>query len=411
MSKKIREYTFFKYIGPGILVTVGFIDPGNWASNLAAGSFFGYSLLWVVSVSTLMLILLQHNVAHLGIATGHCLAENAFLHIKPRYSQPLLITALMASISTSLAEILGGAIALNMLLSIPLQLGVLVMLISVCFITFFTNYQKLEKFIISFVSIIGFCFFYETTLINIEWLAVAKSSVVISIPEGSILIIVSILGAVVMPHNLFLHSEIIQTKDWFNKQPELKNKLLKYEFLDTLFSMILGWAINCIIIILAAEVFFKNNIQVSELSQASDLLKPILGNKAALIFAVSLLCAGFASSITAGISGGIIFSAIFKKEYNEKSIYTKLGIFITLVASCIVILFIENPLQGLIYSQMFLSMQLPFTIGLQIYLTSSKKVMGKDANSLLTNILLISCGVFVSTLNIILLYTMFKDGW
>ncbi|MCL2567106.1 MAG: Nramp family divalent metal transporter [Alphaproteobacteria bacterium] len=409
MKQANRKYTFFKYMGPGVLVAVGFIDPGNWASNLAAGSMFGYSLLWVVSVSTLMLILLQHNVAHLGIATGHCLAENAFLHLRPRYAQPLLITALLAAISTSLAEILGGAIALNMLLGIPLKLGVLCMLITVCLVTFLTDYQRLEKFIISFVAIIGFCFFYEMTLVNVDWVMAAKSATVISFPQGSMLIIVSILGAVVMPHNLFLHSEIIQTKNWFREQPKIKAKLLKYEFLDTLFSMILGWAINCTIIILAAEVFFKNNIQVDDLSQAADLLKPVLGSKAALVFAASLLCASFASSITAGVAGGIIFSAVFKKEYNEKSNYTRAGIIITHTLTCLIILFINDTLMGLLYSQMFLSMQLPFTIGLQIYLTSSKKVMGADANKLLTNVLLVSCGVFVSVLNIILLYSMFID--
>ncbi|MDR2008162.1 MAG: Nramp family divalent metal transporter [Alphaproteobacteria bacterium] len=409
MSKKARKFTFFKYMGPGVLVAVGFIDPGNWASNLAAGSMFGYSLLWVVSISTLMLILLQHNVAHLGIATGHCLAENTFLHIKPKYAQPLLLTALLAAISTSLAEILGGAIALNMLLGIPITLGVLVMLITVCLVTFMTNYQRLEKFIISFVAIIGFCFFYEVMLINVDWAEAAKSAVVISIPQGSMLIIVSILGAVVMPHNLFLHSEIIQTKNWFNRSPQLKNKLLKYEFLDTLFSMIMGWAINCVIIILAAEVFFKNNVQVEDLSQAADLLKPVLGSKAALVFAASLLCASFASSITAGIAGGIIFSAVFKKEYDEKSRYTRIGIILTHVITCGIILFIDDTLMGLLYSQMFLSMQLPFTIGLQIYLTSSKKVMGDSVNTLSTNLMLLACGIFVSVLNIILLYTMFRD--
>lgn len=405
----MKKPNIFKYLGPGILVTVGFIDPGNWATNLEAGSTFGYSLLWVVSVSTIMLILLQHNAAHLGIATGKCLAENAASHLSPSINITLLGTAFLASISTALAEILGGAIALNMIFGISIKFAAIIILLAVLFVIYFNNYKKLEKIIIAFVAIIGFSFFYEITLFKINWLQAFSSAAVPTLPQGSIAIIVGVLGAVVMPHNLFLHSEVIQSREWHNSKPELKKKLLKYEFLDTIFSMVLGWAINCTIIILAAEVFHKNNILVTELSQAADLLKPVLGSRAAVIFAIALLFAGFASSITAGVSGGTISAGIFNKEYNEKDGYTKIGVISTLVIATFIIIFIDNPLKGLIYSQIILSLQLPFTIFLLIYLTSSKKVMHEHKNTIVNNILLVSCGLFVTFLNILLLIEVSKS--
>ncbi|MDP4186181.1 MAG: Nramp family divalent metal transporter, partial [Bacteroidota bacterium] len=229
-----------QYIGPGLLVTVGFIDPGNWASNLAAGAGFGYSLLWMVSLSTLMLIVLQHNVAHLGIATGLCLSEAATIHLKPVYSKLVLFSAILASVSTSLAEILGAAIALNMLFSVPMKIGAILVVAFVLIMLFTNSYRMIEKWIIGFVSIIGLSFIYELTLVNIDWGAAAKGWCVPAFPNHSMLIIMSVLGAVVMPHNLFLHSEIIQSRQWNLKDEKVIRKQLDYEFFDTLFSMLIG---------------------------------------------------------------------------------------------------------------------------------------------------------------------------
>ena len=224
----------FKYIGPGLLVTVGFTDPGNWAANIATGSEFGYTLLWIVTLSTLMLIILQHNVAHLGIATGLCLSEAAAIHIKPAVSKPILYFAVMASVSTSLAEILGGAIALDMLFGVPVKLGSMLVTIFVLIMLLTNSYRKLEKWIIGFVSIIGLSFLYEIFLIDVDWAAAGISWVRPSIPEGSMLLLMSVLGAVVMPHNLFLHSEIIQSRQWNLKDEKIIRGQLRYEFADTL---------------------------------------------------------------------------------------------------------------------------------------------------------------------------------
>jgi len=177
-----------KFIGPGLLVTVGFIDPGNWASNLAAGADYGYALLWMVTLSTLMLIMLQHNVAHLGIATGLCLSEAATIYLKPRFSKFLLSTAMLASISTSLAEILGGAIALEMLFKIPIRAGALLVTIFVIIMLLTNSYKIMEKWIIAFVSVIGLSFLYELSLVHIDWNSAMTGWVTPSFPQGSMLV-------------------------------------------------------------------------------------------------------------------------------------------------------------------------------------------------------------------------------
>ncbi len=396
---------FFKYIGPGLLVTVGFIDPGNWASNFAAGADFGYSLLWVITLSTIMLIVLQHNVAHLGIVTGLCLSEAATKYTPKWVSRPILGTAVLASISTSLAEILGGAIALEMLFDIPIIWGSLLTAFFVTIMLFTNSYKRIERSIIAFVSVIGLSFLYELFLVDIDWPLAARSWVTPSIPEGSLLVIMSVLGAVVMPHNLFLHSEGVQSREYNKKDDASIRKLLKYEFYDTLFSMGVGWAINSAMILLAAATFFAHHIGVEELQQAKSLLEPLLGNQAATIFALALLMAGISSTVTSGMAAGSIFAGMFGESYHVKDVHSRVGILLSLGIALVVILFIENPFQGLIISQMILSIQLPFTIFLQVGLTSSKRVMGQYANSRWSSFVLYTMAVIVSVLNLALLFS------
>lgn len=392
-----------KYIGPGLLVTVGFIDPGNWATNTAAGAQYGYQLLWMVTLSTVMLILLQHNAAHLGIVTGSCLAEAATLHLPPVVSRGLLGSAVLAACATATAELLGAAIALNMLFDLPIIFGVILTTIVSLWLLFGTNYRKLERYIVGFVSLIGLSFIYELSLASIDWGAAASGWVTPAIPPGSLPIIMGVLGAVVMPHNLFLHSEIIQSRQWNLEDETIILTQLKYEFLDTIFSMGIGWAINSAMILMAAATFFAYHQPVSELAQAEAMLRPLLGNSAAVIFACALLLAGIASSLTAGMAGGSIVAGIFGEPFNSSDIHTRLGILITLLLGGGAIFFITDPFRGLIYSQIFLSLQLPLTIFLQIYLTSSRKVMGKHANTPFGNLLLWSIGTVVTGLNIMLL--------
>ena len=397
----------FKYIGPGLLVTVGFIDPGNWASNLAAGAEYGYALLWMVTLSTVMLIVLQHNVAHLGIATGLCLAEAASVHLRPRYSKPILLTAMLASVSTSLAELLGGAIALQMLFGVPVRIGAALVLAFVLIMLFTNSYRLIEKWIIAFVSIIGLSFIYELSLVTIDWPAAAVAWVTPSFPEGSMVIVMSVLGAVVMPHNLFLHSEVIQSRKWNLSDERTIRRQLRYEYVDTIFSMLVGWAINSAMILLAAATFFVSRTPVSELQQADSLLRPLLGSHATVVFAVALLLAGIASTITSGMAAGTIFAGMFREPYDRKDPHSRFGVALSLVAAFVVIIVISDPFKGLIYSQMALSIQLPFTVFLQVRLTSSEKVMGKFRNSRSTKWLLYAIGALVTWLNVMLFVSFF----
>lgn len=400
---RLTAIDLLKYIGPGMLITVGFIDPGNWASNIAAGSGYGYRLLWMVTLSTVMLIILQHNAAHLGIVTGKCLSEAATENMRPLLKNIILGTAMAASVSTAMAELLGSAIALNMLFKIPLRIGAVLTVCLSLWLLLTNSYRKIEKIIIGFVSIIGLSFVIEIGIAHIHWAEAAACWLVPSFPPGSMPIIMSVLGAVVMPHNLFLHSEVIQSRQWNLQDEQIIRRQLKYEFGDTLFSMIIGWAINSAMILMAASAFYHNQIQVTELGQADALLEPILGGTAALVFSVALLFSGLSSSITAGMAGGSIFAGIYAEPYDIADSHTRTGVLVTLISAAAVIFFVTDPLKGLIYSQMLLSVQLPVTIFTQIYLTSSKRVMGKYANSRLDRTALWVIAIIVTALNAALL--------
>ncbi len=404
---KKDNLNFLNFIGPGLLVTVGFIDPGNWASNIAAGSGYGYTLLWMVTLSTIMLIILQHNAAHLGIVTGLCLSEAASRYINKGLKNVILATAVLAAVATAMAEILGGAIALNMLFHIPVKIGSMVIMVLVLICEFTNAYKRIEKLIMLFVSLIGFCFLVEICMVKIDWGAAAVGWIKPSFPPHSMPVIMSVLGAVVMPHNLFLHSEIIQSRKWNLKEDAVIEKQLKFEFKDTLFSMLIGWAINSAMILMAAATFYENGQKIDDIAAAGNMLTPLLGNVASVIFAAALLLAGLSSSITAGMAGGTIFSGIFNKPYDISTKETKWGVLLTMVPAALVILLIESPFQGLIYSQMLLAVQLPVTIFTQIYLTSSRKVMGKYANSTRLKIVLGTIAVLVTALNIGLFVTGF----
>lgn len=397
---------FLRYIGPGILVTVGFIDPGNWATNMAAGAGYGYALLWMVTLATFMLIVLQHNAAHLGIVTGLCLSEAASVHLPTLVSRPVLLSAVAAAVATAMAEILGGAIALNLLFHIPPKPAAVMAALFCGWLLWSNSYRRLEKLIIGFVSLISFAFLYELSLVSADWPQAAAGWVTPVFPAGSMAVVMGVLGAVVMPHNLFLHSEIIQSRQWNLEDDATIKWQLRYEFLDTLLSMGIGWAINSAMILVAAAVFFVNNAPVDELQQAQQLLEPLLGQGAAVVFALALLFSGISSTTTAGMAGGSIFAGLFKEPYDIKDWHSWAGVALTYGLALTVLLFIDDFFRGLIFSQVALSIQLPVTIFLQIYLTSSSAVMGKYANSRLQKALLVLIGVTVTVLNIMLLRDM-----
>ncbi|MBF0555528.1 MAG: Nramp family divalent metal transporter [Nitrospirae bacterium] len=398
-----KTFEILRYIGPGLFVTVGFIDPGNWATNMAAGAAYGYKLLWVVTLSTVMLIVLQHNAAHLGIATGLCIAEGAGKYFKRLTASLFIGTAMLAAVATALAEVLGAAVGLQMLFKIPIAAGAVITSAFAAAMLLSNSYKRLEAWIIGFVAIIGVSFLFELAVVDIKWGEVLKGCFIPQFPTGSITVIMGVLGAVVMPHNLFLHSEVIQSRKWNLQGDEVINKQLKYEFMDTMTAMVIGWVINGAMIVVAASVFYSRGIAVTELPQAQAVLRPIAGNAAAVIFALALLAAGLASSITAAMAGGSILSGLYQKPLEITDKHTRVGIGITLLGGLFLIFMLNDPFKGLLWSQIALSVQLPWTIFGLIYLTSSKKVMGKYANSTRNKISLFLMAAIVTILNILLI--------
>ena len=392
-----------RHIGPGLLVTVGFIDPGNWASNMAAGSQFGYSLLWVVTLSTIMLIVLQHNAAHLGIATGMCLAEATSRFLPRLLGRAILGTAYLACVATAMAEVLGGAVALQMLFGLPLRFGCVVVAAASMTMLLTSSYKQAERWIIAFVSVVGLSFLAELAMVEVDWPRAAVSWATPSMPAGSTATVVSILGAVVMPHNLFLHSEIIQSMHFEGRGQKVVEERLRYELLDTLFSMGIGWAINSAMVILAATTFFSSGVVVEDLAAAAATLSPIVGPASSVIFAVALLFAGLSSSVTAGMAAGTVTAGMFGEEYDIHDRHSSIGVALCFAGAVAACLCVEDAFAGLVWSQALLSLQLPVTVFLLIRLTSSRKVMGRYANSRPLTATLVAIGVVVTALDAALL--------
>jgi len=398
---------FLRYLGPAFLVTVGFIDPGNWAANVGAGAQFNYQLLWVITLSTLMLILLQHISAHLGIVTGKCLSEACREYLAPFWAWAIGTTAVLACIATALAEILGAAIGLRVLLHLPLWLGASMAAVAIAGLIWWQKYRHLENLIIGFVSIIGFCYLAELLMVRPEWGLAFRGAFVPHVSSSSILLAMGMLGAVVMPHNMYLHSEIIQSRNWHAESEQEKRRLLRYELLDTLVAMGAGGLINSAMIIVAAAVFYRHGTVVTELEQAAATLRPLAGSLASLLFSLALLCAGISSSITAGLAGGTVLTGFLGKPTAIQSPWFRWGVIITFLPAVGIICLPLDAFRLLILSQVCLSVQLPLTVLALTLLTSSRQVMGNLANRWPEQSLLILTAAIVIALNLLLLYQAF----
>ena len=288
------------FLGPGFLVTVGFIDPGNWATNIEGGSKFGYDLLWVITLSTVMLIVIQNMAAKLGIATGKSLAVNMREHFSRPVSGFLGSTIVLACVATDVAELLGGAIGFNLLFGLPLWAGALLTVLLEIFLIISQRYHRLEAIIIGFLGVIGICYVAEILIVDPDWAQVAPAVVIPKVDRSSIYIAMAILGAVVMPHNIFLHSNVIHSRKWGVSEDE-KISLLRYEKIDTSVAMLMGWIVNSAMIIVAAAVFSSNNVVVESIEQASATLVPLAGPLAGLLFAIALVFAGVGSMLAAAV--------------------------------------------------------------------------------------------------------------
>jgi manganese transport protein len=357
----------------------------------------------VVTAGTVLLILLQHNAAHLGIVTGLCLSESMTRHLPRRWAPALLATGVLAAAATALAELLGAAIGLNMLVGLPLRLGAALTAAGVAALLYTNSYRRVERWIIGCVGLVGFAFIYELALVHVDWRAAARGAFLPAAPLGSGTLILGVLGAVVMPHNLYLHSEIIQSRQYNLEDEAAVRERLSHEFVDTLAAMVLGWAINCAMIILAATVFFAHGVAVTELPQAQATLAPLLGRAAGLVFALGLVFSGLASTLTAAMAGGSIFSGIFGEPYNAADQHSRVGVILTLAAGLAAVVLLRDPFQGLIWSQVALSLQLPFTVLPLVLLTSSRQVMGRYVNAGLEKGLLWAAAAIGILFNLLLL--------
>lgn len=401
--------TFLSFLGPGFLVTVGFIDPGNWATNIEGGSKFGYKLLWVITLSTIMLIVIQHMAAKLGIATGKSLAVN----IRERFSAPVAMmlgtTIALACVATDVAELLGGAIGFNLLLGMPVWVGALLTVILEVFLIVSQRYHRLELIIIGFLGIIGICYLAEILIVKPEWTGLLPSLVIPDVDRSSIYIAMAILGAVVMPHNIFLHSNVIHSRKWGITDSE-KKALLRYERADTLSAMVMGWLVNSAMIIVAAAVFATNNIAVTSIEQASATLKPLAGQFAGLLFAIALVFAGVGSSVTSSMAEVNVITGFLGKPEDPRTLLYRISVFITAIPSFLIIILSADTYKILIFSQVVLSIQLPFTLIPLLILCRDKKRMRGLRSGWLEFAAALVISAVVIVLNLYLLYSTVAGG-
>ncbi|MGD0152476.1 MAG: Nramp family divalent metal transporter [Thermacetogeniaceae bacterium] len=394
-------------MGPGFLVTIGFIDPGNIAANVVAGAHFGYTLLWVVLLGTLLLILLQEMSARLGIASGLCLSEATRKLVGPVASIPLGIIAGIASVSTVAAEVLGAAVGLNILFHLPLALGSVLVAAAAGLAVWTYEYHHVEDLIIGIVGIIGFSYLIELFLARPEWHQVLLHTFVPQLNASNVFIAVSLLGAIVMPSNFYLHSAIIQGRNWSGSK-------LKREFFDTTVSMVIGGLINAAIIVVAASVFYQHGARVDTLEQAADTLIPLAGGVAHLLFAIVLVFAGFSSAITGAMAGSYAIGGFFFHPPSEgvlpwhhETRPFRIGFLVVLVLGTIIPLLPINPLQVILASQATLGILLIFSAVPLLLLMRKREYVGSYRNGPLFNCLgWLAVGVLVF-INCYLLFVFF----
>jgi manganese transport protein len=399
IKEKIKK--FFPFLGPSFIVSVGYIDPGNWATNIQGGADFGYLLLWVLTISNLMAIFLQNNAAKLGIATGKSLAENCREHFSKPISFFLWITAELAALATDLAEFLGAALGIFILFKIPLFAAALIAGLITFFVMYLERYgyRIIEIIIMAFLAIVAISYITELFMAEPNFGKVAYHTFVPNLSMKSVYVAIGMLGATVMPHNIFLHSSLVTNRLTPQTTISEKKKLFKYGVFDSLVAMNLAWFINASMIIMAAAVFFDNHIAITTIEAAHKTLTPLLGSSASLIFAVALLSAGLSSSITGTMAGQIIL---------EGFLNIKIPIWarriITMIPALIIIGLGVDSLKALIISQVILSIQLPFTIIPLLLLTRNKKIMGVFVNRGITNYTAYIVAAVIITLNSLLIY-------
>jgi manganese transport protein len=382
-----RDGSFWRkllaFLGPGYLVAVGYMDPGNWATSLAGGSKFGYALLTVALLSNVMAIVLQSLCTRLGVGAGRDLAQ-ACRDSYPRWvAWPLWLSAEVAITATDLAEVIGTAIGLNLLFHIPLAIGVVITALDVFLILALQafGFRWIEAFVVAMLGVIASCFAVQIALADPDWGAVIRGFV----PSGDLFadhdmlyLALGILGATVMPHNLYLHSGLVQTRGYGETAAD-KHEAIKLATIDSTIALCFAFVINASILILAAATFHRaGRTDVAELDQAHSFLAPLLGSTLApTLFAVALICCGLNSTITATLSGQIVMEGFlnFRVAPWLRRLVTRM---IAIVPAVVVTIWAGEKATGqlLILSQVVLSLQLPFAVVPLVMFTASKRKMG-----------------------------------
>ena len=402
------------YVGPGLMVAVGYMDPGNWATDLAGGAQFGYRLLSVVLISNLFAILLQHLALKLGIATDRDLAQACRDHYSRPVAIGLWLLAEIAIAACDLAEVIGSAIALNLLFGLPLTVGILITALDVLMLLYLQNkgFRWLERIVASLIFIITACFTYELIVSQPDMgdvlLGLVPRPEVVTDPR-MLYIAIGILGATVMPHNLYLHSSIVQTRD-FPRNDAGRQSAIKFSTIDSTVSLFLAFFINAAILILSAAAFHQSGYQqVADITDAHRLLDPVLGVKfAGIFFAVALLASGQNSTLTGTLAGQIVMEGFLNLRLKPwlRRLITRL---VAIVPALIVaILYGERGTSELlILSQVILSLQLSFAVVPLVQFTSDKLKMGRFANPGWVRVLSWVVAVLIIGLNAYLLWDTF----
>jgi manganese transport protein len=403
------------FVGPGYLVAVGYMDPGNWATSLAGGSRFGYALLSVVLLSNLMAVLLQALCTRLAIATGRDLAQ-ACRDAYPRLlAWPLWLLAELAICATDLAEVIGTAIGLNLLFGIPLEIGVIITAADVLLVLYLQNkgFRRVEALIMTLLAVIALCFLVQILMAQPKWneviLGFAPTVEIIRNPD-MLYIALGIIGATVMPHNLYLHSGIVQTRDYGHTTAE-KREAIRYSTLDSTIALTFALLVNASILILAAASFnATGNTGVEDLDKAHALLNPLLGSSLApTLFAIALLCCGLNSTITATMAGQIVMEGFIRirlKPWLRRAITR----FVAIVPAAVVTIMYgsQGTTELLILSQVVLSLQLPFAVIPLFMFTAEKKKMGSLVAPRWVTFLAAITAVIIVVLNLKLIYDFFS---
>ncbi len=392
------------FLGPAYLVSVGYMDPGNWATDIAGGSSFGYSLIWVLLMSNLMALLLQSLSARLGIVSGRDLAQASRETYPPLVNFSLYILAEIAIAACDLAEVLGMAIGLQLLFHIPLFWGVCLSVLDTFLLLFLINYgiRKIEAFIIALVVIIGASFFMEMVFAKPDMAELAKGFIPSLPSDAALYIAIGIIGATVMPHNLYLHSSLVQTRKFERSKVEIK-KAIRFNIIDSTIALNLAFFVNAAILILAASAFYKNGLfDVAEIQDAHRFLEPMLGNKwAPILFAVALIAAGQSSTITGTLAGQIVMEGYLNLRLQPwiRRLITRL---IAIVPALLTISLLGEESTGklLILSQVILSLQLGFAVIPLIHFVSDKSKMGTFSISTLTKIASWTAAAIIVSLNV-----------